>query len=68
MDRLSESELLFSFVWCFFFASRGSSFRTYFIVTAFVLCRVAGPVKHLPVHHHSADYIFSGPLESFGLF
>ena len=25
------------------------------------LCRVAA-VKCLPVHHHRADYIFSGPL------
>ena len=32
-----------------------------------VLCRVAA-VKRLPVHHHSADYMFSGPLESFGSF
>ena len=32
-----------------------------------VLCRVAA-VKHLPVHHHSADYIFSGPLGSLGSF
>ena len=30
-----------------------------------VLCRVAA-VKRLPVHHHSADYIFD-PLKSFGL-
>ena len=32
-----------------------------------VLCRVAA-VKRLPVHHHSADYIFSGPLASLGSF
>ena len=30
-----------------------------------VLCSVAG-VKRLPVHHYSADYIFSGLLESLG--
>ena len=30
-----------------------------------VLCSVAG-VKRLPVHHHSADYIFSALLESLG--
>ena len=28
-----------------------------------VLCHVAA-VKRLPVHYHSADYIFSGPLGS----
>ena len=32
-----------------------------------VLCRVAA-VKRLPVHHHIADYIFSGPLGSLGSF
>ena len=32
-----------------------------------VLCRVAA-VKRLPVHHHSADYIFSGSLGSLGSF
>ena len=32
-----------------------------------VLCRVAAE-KRLPVHHHSADYIFSGPLWSFSSF
>ena len=32
-----------------------------------VLCRVAG-VKRLPVHHHSADYIFPGPLGVLSLF
>ena len=32
-----------------------------------VLCRVAA-VKRLPVHHDSADYIFSGPLGSLGSF
>ena len=32
-----------------------------------VLCRVA-TVKHLPVHHHRADNIFSGPLGSLGSF
>ena len=31
-----------------------------------MLCRVAA-VKRLPIHHHSADYIFAGPLESFDL-
>ena len=48
-------------------ASRGSSFRTYFIFTAagFVPC---GGCKTSPVHHHSADYIFSGPMGSFGSF
>ena len=30
-----------------------------------VLCRVVA-VKRLPVHHHSADHIFSGPLGSSG--
>ena len=28
-----------------------------------VLCRVAA-VKRLAVHHHSVDYLFSGPLGS----
>ena len=28
-----------------------------------VLCRVTA-VNHLPVHHHSGDYIISGPLGS----
>ena len=23
--------------------------------------------KNLPIHHYSADFIFSDPLESFGL-
>ena len=32
-----------------------------------VLCRVAA-VKRLPVHHHSADYIVSGPLGSLRSF
>ena len=32
-----------------------------------VLCRVEA-VKRLPVHHHSADYIFSGPLGSLSSF
>ena len=32
-----------------------------------MLCRVAA-VKHIPVHHHSADYIFSGPLGLLGSF
>ena len=32
-----------------------------------VLGRVAA-VKCFPVHHHSADYIFSGPLGSLGSF
>ena len=32
-----------------------------------MLCRVAA-VKRLPVHHHSADYILSGPLGSLGSF
>ena len=27
-----------------------------------------GAVKRLSVHHHSADYIFFGPLESLGSF
>ena len=40
-----------------FLAFRGSSFGTYFIFTAAVLCRVAA-VKRLPESHHSADYIF----------
>ena len=40
-----------------FLAFRGSSFGTYFIFTAAVLCRVAA-VKRLPEYHHSADYIF----------
>ena len=30
-----------------------------------VLCRLAA-VKRLPVHHHSADYIFSGSAGSLG--
>ena len=32
-----------------------------------VLGRVAA-VKRLPVHHHSADYIFSGPFGTLGSF
>ena len=32
-----------------------------------VLRRVAA-VKRFPVYHHSADYIFFGPLGSFGSF
>ena len=32
-----------------------------------VLCLVAA-VKRLPVHHHSAEYIFSGLLGSMGSF
>ena len=50
------------YVFCYFhivdvfLASRGSS-----------LCRVAA-VKHLPVHHHSVVYIFSGPLGSLDSF
>ena len=32
-----------------------------------VLIRVAA-IKHRPVHFHSADYIFSGPFGSLGLF
>ena len=31
-----------------------------------MLCRVAA-VKHLPVHYHSADYMFSGPFWIIGL-
>ena len=30
-----------------------------------VLCRVA-TVRRFPVHHQSADYIYSGPLNSLG--
>ena len=30
-------------------------------------CRMATLKRH-PAHHHSADYIFSGPLGSFGPF
>ena len=32
-----------------------------------VLCRVAA-VKRFPMHPHSADYIFSGPLGLLGSF
>ena len=32
-----------------------------------MLCSVAA-VKRLPIHHHSAEYIFSGPLGSLGSF
>ena len=32
-----------------------------------VLCRVAA-VERLSVHHHSADYILSGPFGSLGSF
>ena len=32
-----------------------------------VLCRAAAVIR-LPVHHHSTDYIFSGPLGSLGSF
>ena len=123
MNRLSRMSLLFRF-FDVFLASRGSSFRTYFIFTTagiwrlynvspciiivqniyflhinrlnktesaifvslmcsllpenlhselilsslqLVLCRVAA-VKCLTVHHHSANYIFSGPLESLSSF
>ena len=45
-----------------FLASKGSSFRTYFIFTAagVVPC---GDRKRLPVHHYNAGYIFC----SFGI-
>ena len=32
-----------------------------------VFCRFA-PAKSRPIHHHTAEYIFSGPLRSFDLF
>ena len=42
---------------------------TSYVVPGFqlMLCRVAA-VKHLPVHHHSADYIFASPWGSLGSF
>ena len=58
--RLSKTESAI-FVFDAILASKGSSFRTYIIFTA------AGVVpcsafKKSPVHHHNADYIFSGPF------
>ena len=50
-----------------FIASKGFSFRTYFIFTAAGVVPCGGR-KRLPVHHHSADYIFSGPFGSVGSF
>ena len=55
--------LLFSF---FFMCSLlPEDFHSELILSSLqlVLCHVAA-VKRLPVHHHSADYIFSGPLGS----
>ena len=41
--------------------------QDYFIFIAAGLCRVAA-LKGLPVNHHGADYIFSGPLGLLGSF
>ena len=51
------NSLLFSFLWCIPCFQRILLFRTYLSLLQLVLCRVAA-VKCLPVHHHSADYIF----------
>ena len=67
MNRLNKTESVF-------FVSLVSSLlpedlHSELILTSLqlVLCRVAA-VKRLPVHHHSADYTFSGPLGSLGSF
>ena len=39
--------------------------RNSFCVVAGIICHL-GAVKSLPVLHHYADYIFSGPLGSLG--
>ena len=47
-----------------FIASRGSFFKICFISTAAGSAPCGGR-KSLPIHHHSAGYIFSAPLDSF---
>ena len=52
-----KPSLLFSLLWCSLCFQRILLFRTYSSSLELVLCRLAA-VKCLPVHHHSADYVF----------
>ena len=60
MNRLDKTECYF----CSFDVFLTEDLHSELILSSLqlVLCCV-GAVKHLPVHHHSADYIFSGALK-----
>ena len=59
MNRLNKTESAFFVSLMFFLHPKDLHSK----LIGVVLCRV-GAVKRLPVHHHSADYIFSGLLGS----
>ena len=67
MNRLNKSEsvIFFSLVWSLLPEDLHS--ELILCSLQLVLFRVAA-VKRLPVHHQSADYIFSGPLGSLDSF
>ena len=66
-EQIDENRVCYFRFFGVFLASRGSSLRTYLSSLQLVLCRVAAVIR-LSVHHHSADYIFSGSLRSLSSF